>query len=48
MLSRLSQVQDAIAPKHLAKHTVEDDIGMVHELTQVWIVVFFFVFNNNL
>ena len=34
VLSRLSQVQDAIAPKHLAKHTVEDDIGMVHELTQ--------------
>ena len=35
VLGRLSQMQDAIAPKHLAKQTLEDDIGMVHEFTQV-------------
>ena len=32
---KLQEVQDAIAPKGIAKCTMEDDIGMVHELSQV-------------
>ena len=35
MFKKMAEVQEAIAPKHIAKHTMEDDIGMVHELTQV-------------
>ena len=35
--STMSSVQETIAPKHVAKNpTMEDDISMVHELTQVW------------
>ncbi len=43
---QMSLSQDAIAPKHIAKHTIEDDIGMVHELTQVCMGVFFILVNS--
>ena len=33
--SKMLECQNEIAPKHIAKHTIEDDIGMVHEITQV-------------
>lgn len=36
----MAEVQEAIAPKHIAKHTMEDDIGMVHEITQVGCILF--------
>lgn len=36
---RMMEVQESIAPKHIAKTTIEDDIGMVHELTQVSIFI---------
>ena len=41
VFSKMGQVQEAIAPKHIAKHTMEDDIGMIHELTQVgnWLII---------
>jgi len=36
VFSSMSIVQESIAPKHIAKNpTMEDDISMVHELTQV-------------
>ena len=41
MFKKMAEVQEAIAPKHIAKHTMEDDIGMVHELTQVTHTILF-------
>ena len=35
VFKQISSVQEEVAPKNIAKHTMEDDIGMVHELTQV-------------
>ena len=35
MLSHMSGIQKSIAPKGFVKETMEDDIGMVHEITQV-------------
>ena len=35
VLEKMMLVQDQVAPKHIAKNTMEDDIGMVHELSQV-------------
>ena len=37
VFSKMSSIQEAIAPKTSTKqiHSMEDDIGMVHELTQV-------------
>ena len=36
VLAKLSGVQDNVAPKHISlkNSTMEDDIGMIHELTQ--------------
>lgn len=36
VLDKMISVQDQVAPKHIAKTTMEDDIGMVHELSQVF------------
>ena len=35
MLERLREVPETVAPRHMSKLTLEDDIGMIHELTQV-------------
>ena len=35
MLERLREVRETVAPRHMSKLTLEDDIGMIHELTQV-------------
>ncbi|KAI0208271.1 hypothetical protein LSAT2_007050 [Lamellibrachia satsuma] len=34
VLERLREVRETVAPRHMAKVTLEDDIGMIHELTQ--------------
>ena len=35
VLERLREVRETVAPRHMSKLTLEDDIGMIHELTQV-------------
>ena len=35
VLERLCEVRETVAPRHMEKVTLEDDIGMIHELTQV-------------
>ena len=35
MLERLREVRETVAPRHMSKLTLEDDIGMIHELTKV-------------
>ena len=35
VLERLREVRESVAPRHMSKLTLEDDIGMIHELTQV-------------
>ena len=35
VLERLREVHETVAPRHMSKLTLEDDIGMIHELTQV-------------